>query len=126
MTALSIDYWEKKVWIAIEIERIAVPKKIVSRIDLIRELKAIFKDNLNIDVIVVWLPYDLYWIDNKRLLKTNKFIDKLKEIFPEKKIIWVDERYTTFEAKNFQDKNKQIDDISACLILETYLLGEKR
>lgn len=125
MNSIAIDLWEKKVWIAVEINNIAFPKKIVSRIDLVRELREFFKLNLNYDTIIVWLPYDLFWKDDKQLNKTVKFIDKLKEIFPDKKVIWVDERYTTFEAQNINNtswnKKSKIDDISACLILESYL-----
>lgn len=125
MNSIAIDLWEKKVWIAVEINNIAFPKMIVSRINLVRELREFFKLNLNYDTIIVWLPYDLFWKDDKQLNKTKKFIDKLKEIFPDKKVIWVDERYTTFEAQNINNtswnKKSKIDDISACLILESYL-----
>ncbi|MDD3302882.1 MAG: Holliday junction resolvase RuvX [Candidatus Gracilibacteria bacterium] len=124
MSIIAIDLGEKKVGIAIEINNIAIPKKIVSRINLIRELKSIFEKNPNYTKIILGLPYDLYGIDNKQLNKTEKFIEKLKIIFPEKKIIGVDERFTTFEARTIskQIKNKkEVDDISASLILNTYL-----
>nr|MDD3720771.1 Holliday junction resolvase RuvX [Candidatus Gracilibacteria bacterium] len=125
MSAIAIDLGEKKVGIAVEINNIAFPKKIVSRIDLVRELREFFKLNLNYDTIIVGLPYDLFGKDDKQLNKTTKFIDKLKEIFPKKNIIGVDERYTTFEAQNinntFLNKKDKVDDISACLILESYL-----
>lgn len=125
MSILALDLWEKKVWIAIEINNIAFPKKIISRIELIRELKKIFSENESYDTIIVWLPYDLYWNCTRQIDKTNKFIEKLKIIFWEKKIIWIDERFTTFEAKNINNSNqnskKEVDDISASLILESYL-----
>lgn len=125
MSIIAIDLWEKKVGIAIEINNIAFPKKIVSRIELVRELKNIFSENESYNTIIVWLPYDLYWIDNKQLNKTTKFIEKLKLIFPLKKVIWVDERFTTFEAQNinksYKNNKKEVDDISASLILESYL-----
>lgn len=122
MSAIAIDLWEKKVGLAIEINNIAIPKKIVSRIDLVRELKDFFKSNLNYNTIIVWLPYDLYGKDTRQLDKTIKFIDKLKLIFPDKDVIWIDERFTTFEAQNINWNTKEkIDDISACLILESYL-----
>lgn len=125
MSAIAIDLWERKVWIAVEINNIVFPKKIVSRIEIVRELKKLFEDNNSIDTIVVWLPFDLYNKDTKQLDKTNKFIEKLKNIFVDKKIVWVDERFTTFEAINIKNKTlknkKEVDDISACLILESYL-----
>ncbi len=125
MSAIAIDLWEKKVGLAVEINNIAIPRKIVSRIDLVRELKDFFKSNLNYNTIIVWLPYDLYGKDTRQLDKTNKFIEKLKQIFVDKDIIWVDERYTTFEANFINDnlwkKGWKVDDVSASLILDSYL-----
>lgn len=126
MSFVAIDLWDKRCWIAIEIEGISFPHSIVNRVSLINELKKIIKNKL-ITEIVVWLPYDLYWKDNKQLDKTKKFIKKLETIFPDKKIVWVDERYTTFEADNIlnllweKDTHWKKDAISAQLILETYL-----
>ena len=123
---LAIDLWDKRVWIAISINWIVFPKEIVKRVEIIKKLKS-YINIYNIKVIIIWLPYDLYWIKTKQLNKTEKFIKKLKLIFPNQKIIWIDERFTSFEAKevnkkmtktNFKDK---IDDISAALILESYL-----
>lgn len=125
MSILAIDLWEKKVWIAIEINNIAFPKKIVSRIELVRELRNFFEQNNSFDTIVVWLPYDLFEKDTKQLDKTTKFIEKLKNIFPNMKVVWIDERFTTFEASNINNliksQKKEVDDISASLILESYL-----
>jgi putative transcription antitermination factor YqgF len=121
-----IDLWDKKCWIAIYLQWIIVPKAVVPRVNLINELKKIIK-KYNMEIIVVWLPYDLYWKNLKQLNKTEKFIEKLKNIFPNKKIESIDERFTTFEADNilkeiwWKNKNWNKDDISASLILENYL-----
>ncbi len=56
---LAIDLWDKRCWIAIEVEWIVVPKEIVPRTALIDIVKKYIKE-YNIKVIVVWLPYDLY------------------------------------------------------------------
>jgi len=69
----------------------------------------------------VGLPYDLYGKDRVQLEKTQKFIEKLKNIFPQKDIIGIDERFSTFEARFSQAGNKNVDDISASIILDTYL-----
>jgi len=134
MTAIAIDYWDKRCWVALEIEKIAVPKEIVLRVDIIKTLEKYFKEFLEINQIIVGLPYDLYWIDTKQLDKTKEFIRELENKFgknstKEKKydIIWIDERFTSFEAWNvlekFWEKNKRakLDAISASLILESYL-----
>lgn len=123
---LSIDLWDKRCWLAIYMQWVVLPKEIVNRVALIDTLKKYIKD-YNIWVIVVWLPYDLYNKDTKQLDKTQKFIQKLKNIFPELKIDSIDERFTSFEADMILDqiwqknKNSKKDDISAALILESYL-----
>lgn len=127
---LWIDLWDKRCWIATYIEWIVFPKAIVLRPKLISELKKYIKD-YNIEVIVVWLPYDLYQKNLKQLDKTKVFIWKLKEIFPKIKIEGIDERFTSFEADNIldnmwvKDKSWNKDDISAALILESYIKQNK-
>jgi putative Holliday junction resolvase len=127
---LWIDLWDKRCWIATYIEWIVFPKAIVLRPKLITELKKYIKD-YNIEVIVVWLPYDLYQKNLKQLDKTKVFIWKLKEIFPKIKIEGIDERFTSFEADNIldnmwvKDKSWNKDDISAALILESYIKQNK-
>jgi len=125
MSSIAIDLWDKKVWIAIEINGIAFSRWIVPRIDLVKRLGEILSEKNELDTIVVGIPYDLYWVDNRQKDKTEKFIEKLKVIFPLYKIVWIDERFTSFEAislnEAFWNKAKNIDDISACLILETYI-----
>ncbi len=126
MSLISIDLWNKRCWIAIELEWIPFVHSIVPRTSLINELKKIFKEK-SITKIIVWLPYDLYWIKNAQLDKTRSFINKLKSIFPDKEIIWIDERFTSFEADNVlqslwnKDNKWKKDAISALLILETYI-----
>jgi putative holliday junction resolvase len=120
---LWIDLWDKRCWIAIEVEGIVIPKDIVLRPKLISRLKKLVVE-YSITTIVVGLPYDLYGKRLKQLDKTNNFIKKLKDIFPHVHIDWIDERFTTFEAENIwkslwlQEKN---DSISALLILESYI-----
>ena len=127
---LWIDLWNKRCGIAIYIEWIVIPKSIVLRPKLISEVRQLIKE-YSIKVIVVWLPYDLYWKNLVQLDKTKAFIEKLKNIFPTIKIEWIDERYTSFEADNIlssmwmKDTKWEKDAISASLILESYL-GKKK
>jgi len=75
----------------------------------------------------------LYGIDTRQLEKTQKFIEKLKNIFPQIEILGEDERFTTFEAYNILEtssthkKNikEQKDSLSAFLILESYVNKKK-
>ncbi len=117
MSILAIDYWEKRVWIAIEVEKIAIPFGVIERHKIIKELKKIIK-NKNINKIIIWKPFDLYWNNSKILNKTLNFSKKLEEIFPEIEIDFVDERFTSKIIDSWKTKR---DDMSASLILETYL-----
>lgn len=126
MSYLWIDLWDKNCWLAYTLEWVIFTLPSIERHKLVNELKKIIREK-NIKIIVVWLPYDLYWIDNKQLEKTIKFIEKIENIFPQIKIEKVDERFTTFESLNILNelKEKNIkskkDSLSAFLILETYL-----
>ncbi len=127
MNYLSIDLWDKKCGLAYTNMGIIFTLPFVVRIALMSELKKIIIAK-NISTIVIGMPYDLYWIKNKQLNKTKKFIVKLKDIFKDIPIIEIDERFTTFEAKNIlnlsweKDIENKKDSMSAYLILESYLL----
>jgi RNase H-fold protein (predicted Holliday junction resolvase) len=120
MTYLGIDLWNKRVWIATSSENIAFPKAIVQRTHIISYLKKLFIELPECRDVVIGLPYDLYGIDSRQLDRTHKFIDKLKEIFPNKIIHWHDERFTSFQAWEgwFSDHR---DDIAAQCILQSFL-----
>jgi len=128
---LGIDLWDKRCGIALEVEGIIVPKAIVPRVELMQKLKKL-SGEYSITHIIVWLPYDLYGKDKKQLNKTNLFIEKLRGIFPQVHIEWIDERFTSFEAENILQEmwgkniwNKK-DDLSAVLILESYIRKKKK
>lgn len=123
---LWIDLWNKNCGISIYIEWVVLSKWIFPRYNLINILKKMV-NKYNIEVLVVGLPKGKYNWKNKQLEKTYIFIEKLKSIFPNKKIDWMDERFTSIEASFILDelwvknKNWKKDDISAVLILEDYL-----
>lgn len=128
MNYLSIDLWDKRCGLAYStFSWIIFMIPYCLRKDLVWVLKEIIKEK-NIDTIVIWLPFDLYWINKKQLQKTESFIEKLKNIFPKIKIDSIDERFTTFEAmeilSSFEKKEDLLqkkDSMSAYLILERYL-----
>lgn len=122
---LAIDLWDKRCGIAVEVWGIVFPKGIILRPKLVNELKKLIQE-YNVSIIIVGLPYDLYGKQLKQLEKTQKFMEKLKEIFPQLKIVWEDERFTSFAADQivhemWTQKEWKRDDISAALILESYL-----
>lgn len=127
---LGVDLWDKRCGIAIYVEKVVIPKEIIPRVKIIDSLKKYIKE-YKIQTIVVWLPFDLYEKDKKQLEKTQKFIEKLKNIFPEINIEWVDERFSSFEAENIlsfmweKDFFWKKDAISAGIILETFLQKNK-
>ncbi len=123
---LWIDLGNKKCWVAVYVNWIVLPKAIIPRTALVNNLKKYIKE-YSVETIVLWLPYDLYWKDLRQYDRTKKFWEKIKEIFPNIELKYVDERFTSFQAdmivNDWTTWNK--DDISAALILETYLSRQK-
>lgn len=127
---LSIDLWDKRCGIAIYMQWIVMPKDIVKREKLISQLDKYIKE-YEIQTIIVGLPYDLYGKNLRQLQKTEKFIDKLSQIYSNIKVVGCDERFTSFEADqtlsllgiNSNRGNK--DDLAAASILESYLQIQK-
>ncbi|QFR39553.1 Holliday junction resolvase RuvX [Candidatus Gracilibacteria bacterium 28_42_T64] len=127
---LGIDLGDKRCGVAVYVQGIVLPKAIILRPKLVSELRKLVKE-YSVEELVVGLPYDLYGKKLRQLDKTKVFIEKLKNIFPDKKIVGIDERFTSFEADNIldtigiKDKQGQKDDISAALILESYINKKK-
>lgn len=124
MKYIAIDLWDKRVGIATSSENIAFPKDIIQRTIVISYLKKFFLLHPDCNNIVVGLPYDLYGVHTKQLEKTQKFIEKLRSAFPEKVIVWHDERFSSFEASQWWYKDHR-DDIAAQCILQSYLDSKK-
>ncbi len=123
MNYIALDVWNKRVGIALSRENIAFAQSVIARTDIITFLKRYFQENKETEDIIVGLPYDLYGKKIIQLEKTQKFIEKLKDIFPEKNIIWHDERFSSFVAQEwFRDHR---DDIAAQCILQSYLDTQK-
>lgn len=126
---LWIDLWDKRCGLAVFIEPIVVSKWIIPRTKLV----SILKKNIieyEIKTIVIGQPFDLYGKKTRQLDKTNAFILKMKNIFPDINIETQDERFTSFEAdislwNENRNKDFKRDDISAIIILESYLKSKK-
>ena len=124
---LAIDLWDKRSWIAIEQAWIVFPKEIVLRPKLLQTLKKYIQE-YKVNTIVIGLPYDLYWKHHKQLEKTKQYMEYLQEQFPDIKVEWCDERFTSFAADEISQEmwdDSKRDDIAAALILETYLEQKK-
>lgn len=119
MSYLCIDLGNKRCGIATSKENIAFAHVVVPRTELIGFIKKYLWENTP-EKIVVGLPYDLYGKDTSRLEKTEEFIKKLCDIFPEIDIIGHDERFSSFEARQgWYDDHR--DDIAAACILQSYI-----
>ena len=118
MDIIALDLWDKRVWVARAQEGIAFPLDVIARTSIVSYLKK-YHQNSPIKTLVIWLPYDLYWKDTKQLLKTQTFIKKLQDIFPDIYILWHDERYSSYIAD--RDTNWYKDAHAAQVILESYL-----
>ena len=132
---LAIDYGSKRTGIAVtdEMQIIASGLTTVSTKSLLEFLKS-YVSLETVDLIVVGLPKQI----NNKLSKSEplilKFIKILNNQFPDMPVERVDERFTSKIAfrsmitsglnKN-QRKNKSlVDEISATLILQSYLINK--
>jgi len=131
LTALAFDYGSKKIGVAVgqTLTKTATPLCIISSKEDIEPLIKSWKPNL----IIVGMPYNTNGSSQEITKLAQNFADDLQIKFAEKynlKIITVDERYTSLEAKQkFIElrKNKLIkqgenlDAIAAAIILERWL-----
>ena len=127
---LAIDYGAKLVGLASgDFEfKIAFPREnIINRgiKDLAEQIKeiALYED---IKAIVLGWPYNMeeHHEENHLTKELNLLIETIKELLPEITIVKVDERLTTFQAKNVlrdrKKKKQRLDSIAAKIILERY------
>lgn len=133
MRILGIDYGDARVGIAVS-DLLGITAQGVGTIKntgmkkLIEELNKIINE-YNPETIVIGLPKNMDGSEGFRVDATHKFKEKLEEIYSGK-IEFVDERLTTMGASRFlnetntrgKKRKNVIDTVSACLILETYLM----
>lgn len=120
MSIIAIDFWKKRVWIAVAVQWIAIPHKIIERHLILPEIKKIIKDR-NVSTIILWDPLNMDWSISETSKKVREFSDSLSSLFPDIKIILLDERLSSFEASFVNDKIWEKDDIAASIILSSYL-----
>lgn len=133
---LAIDYGLKRIGIAITDHDhiLATPLTTIENKDLISFLQSYFQAE-TVDTIVIGIPKDIS-SDSDIVKAINTLQEDLKSIFKDKNIVTVDERYTskiaTFLLNNYSTKRKQrrekknIDKISAAVILQSYLNARKK
>lgn len=129
---LAIDYGRKRVGLAVtDTEKIIATKlETVHSKDVFNYLENYFKKE-DVDTIVVGYPITLKGKASEALIYVNPFLKKLIKIYTDKKIVTVDERFTSkiaFQSmidgglKQKARRNKEtVDSVSAVLILQSYL-----
>ena len=132
---LAIDYGEKKTGIAVtdELQIIASGLTTVKTKNIFSFLTNYLK-NENIELFIVGEPKQMNSQPSESELFITPFIKKLSQTFPKIPIKRIDERFTSkmaFQAmidsglKKKQRQNKAlIDEISATLILQSYLYNK--
>ena len=129
---LAVDFGKKRCGLAAtdDLRIIASGLDTVETSVLIEYLKKYFEKN-TVDEVVIGLPTDLKGNMSEVEQDIQKFIEELKNEFPEVSVERFDERFTSKIASYFisqSGKNKKqrqekglIDKVSATLILQQYL-----
>ena len=129
---LAVDFGKKRCGLAAtdDLRIIASGLDTVETSVLMEYLKKYFEKN-TVDEVVIGLPTDLKGNMSEVEQDIQKFIEELKNEFPEVSVERFDERFTSKIASYFisqSGKNKKqrqekglIDNVSATLILQQYL-----
>ena len=134
---VAIDYGKVRCGIAAtdDIQLIASALTTVETKNIFSFLEKYFSEN-KVETLVIGLPTDLK--GNLSEIETDilKFVEKVKELFPEVEIHRFDERFTSKMASFFisqSGKNKKqrqekalIDKVSATIILQNFLEQKQR
>ncbi len=100
-------------------------------IEIIDELNDICLER-NIKTIVIGLPINMNDRSGEKVKYVHNFVMKVNQKYPDLKFEYENERLTTVQAyeevneMKFKDKLERklyVDQVSACIILETYLNG---
>lgn len=129
---LAIDYGQKRTGIAVTdtLQMIANGLATVET----RELEKFLTDymaNEDVSAIVIGKPTQMNGENSENMKRIEPFFNRLKKLFPDKEVLYYDERFTSVLAhqamlqsgirkKARQDK-ALVDKISATIILEDYL-----
>lgn len=135
MRILGIDYGDARVGVAVS-DLLGITAQGVGTIKnkgskaLLSELEEII-NQYSPDTIVIGKPKNMDGTEGFRVEATMQFAENLKTIYTGK-IDFIDERLTTMgaaqylNATNTRGKKRKgvIDTVSACLILETYMMRQ--
>jgi putative Holliday junction resolvase len=129
---IGIDYGTKRVGLAVtdSLQIIASALDTIHSKDVIKFLQD-YDQQENIETLVLGIPKKLDNTDTNNTIHVLNFKKQLEKIFPDKKIVEIDERFTSSIAQQtmitgrMKKKDRQnkanVDKISAVLILQSYL-----
>lgn len=133
---LAIDCGQKRTGLAVSdpLQIIASSLGTIRTMDLLEYLENYFKIE-KVETIVIGYPLNLDGSGSESLRYINPILKRIQKLFPDKKIVQFDERYTsklaheTLIASGLKKKDRQnkalIDTISANIILQDYLKSIK-
>ena len=138
MRILSIDYGKKRTGIAVtdSLQIIANGLTTVDTSDIIKFLKE-YTAKEAVERFVLGLPTQPNGQPSDNLPRVQAFAEKLAKVFPQIPVEFYDERFTSVLAhqaildsgigkkRRRQDKGL-VDEISACIILQSYLESRGR
>lgn len=129
---VAIDYGAKRCGVAAT-DPLQIIAGAIATIDT-KQIFTYLKDYLSkeqVDVLVVGKPMRLDGSDTHSTAAAEKFVTSLRQLFPTQQVEQVDERFTSAIAqrsllemglkKKDRQKKENIDQVSAALILQTYL-----
>jgi putative holliday junction resolvase len=129
---VAIDYGTKRVGLAVTdpLKIIASPLDTIHSKDVIAFLQ-LYDQKEQIEEFVVGLPKNLDNTETNSSRPVRHFVQLLKKRFPDKKVVLVDERFTSKMAleamitggakKKDRRVKENIDKVSAAIILQSYL-----
>ncbi|MBN7811749.1 Holliday junction resolvase RuvX [Algoriphagus sp. H41] len=130
---LAIDLGTKRTGLAVTdpLQILANPLETIETSQLIFFLKS-YCAKEEVETLVLGLPIRLDGQDNEMTPRVMKLKEDLQQVFPDKKIALVDERFTSKMAmqsmiamgskkKDRREKAGNLDKVSAAIILQSYL-----
>jgi putative holliday junction resolvase len=130
---LAIDLGTKRTGIAVTdtLKMLANPLEMVETHKLMDFLTSYFKKE-DVETIVLGYPRHLDGNPNEMTPKVISFRDRLSKLYPDKKLVLIDERFTSKMAmqsmiamgskkKDRIEKAGNLDKVSAAIILQSYL-----
>lgn len=130
---LAIDLGTKRTGIAVTdtLKMLANPLQTVETAKLVDFLRDYFGKE-EVETIVLGYPKHLDGNPNEMTPRVISLKDRLKKLFPEKELVFIDERFTSKMAmqsmiamgskkKDRREKAGNLDKVSAAIILQSYL-----